>query len=128
MKLNKNVLRVLVQNAKKESIYALIESIISYVERFDYDGKRVNAICNILAGEPIKTVEDINMNEVIAKSDWVFNNNNQWHVIKDTFTIVSVDNINGDVIIHYEYTIDSDNIVRHNTYTISFIDYPTILK
>ncbi len=128
MKLNKNVLRVLVQNAKKESIYALVESIVSYFETFDYNGNRVNAICNILAGEPIKTIEDINMTEVIAKSDWIFNNNNNWHVIKDSLKPINVDNINSEVTIRYEYTIDSDNIVRNNTYNISFIDYPTILK
>lgn len=128
MKLNKNVLRVLVQNAKKESIYTLIESIVSYVETFDYNSNRVNAICNILAGEPVKTVDDVNMTEVIAKSDWIFNNNNNWHVIKDSLKPINVDNINSEVTIRYEYTIDSDNIVRNNTYNISFIDYPTILK
>lgn len=128
MKANKNVLRVLIQNAKKESIYALIESMVSYFESFDYDNNRINAIYNILAGEPIKTIDDVNMTEVIAKSDWIFNNNNNWHVIKDSLKPINVDNINSEVTIRYEYTIDSDNMVRNNTYNLSFIDYPTILK
>lgn len=128
MKANKNVLKVLIQNAKKESIYALVESMVSYFESFDYDNRRINAIYNILAGEPIKTIDDINMTEVIAKSDWIFNNNNNWHVIKGSLKPINVDNINSEVTIRYEYTIDSDNMVRNNTYNISFIDYPTILK
>ena len=128
MKANKNVLKILVQNAKKESIYALVESMVSYFESFDYDNRRINAIYIILAGEPIKTIDDVNMTEVIAKSDWIFNNNNNWHVIKDSLKPINVDNINSEVTIRYEYTIDSDNIVRNNTYNISFIDYPTILK
>lgn len=128
MKANKNVLKVLVQNAKKESIYALVESIVSYFESYDYDNRRINAIYNILAGEPIKTIDDVNMSEVIAKSDWIFNNNNNWHVIKDSLKPINVDNINSEVTIYYEYTIDSDNIVRNNTYNLSFVDYPTILK
>lgn len=128
MKANKNVLKVLIQNAKKESIYALVESMVSYFESFDYDNHRINAIYNILAGEPIKTIDDINMTEVIAKSDWIFNNNNNWHVIKGSLKPINVDNINSEVTIRYEYTIDSDDIVRNNTYNISFIDYPTILQ
>jgi hypothetical protein len=128
MKANKNVLKVLIQNAKKESIYALVESMVSYFESFDYDNRRINAIYNILAGEPIKTIDDVNMTEVIAKSDWIFNNNNNWHVIKDSLKPINVDNINSEVTIRYEYTIDSDNIVRNSTYSLSFIDYPNILK
>lgn len=128
MKANKNVLKVLIQNAKKESIYALVESAVSYFETFDYDNRRINAIYNILAGEPIKTIDDVNMTEVIAKSDWIFNNNNNWHVIKDSLKPINVDNINSEVTIRYEYTIDSDNIVRNNTYNLSFVDYPDILK
>lgn len=128
MKANKNVLKILVQNAKKESIYALVESIVSYFESFDYDNSRINAIYNILAGEPIKTIDDVNMTDVIAKSDWIFNNNNNWHVIKDSLKPINVDNINSEVTICYEYTIDSDNIVRNNTYNLSFVDYPDILK
>lgn len=128
MKANKNVLKVLVQNAKKESIYALVESIVSYFESFDYNNSRINAIYNILAGEPTKTIDDVNMTEVIAKSDWIFNNNNNWHVIKDSLKPINVDNINSEVTIRYEYTTDSDDIVRSNTYTLSFIEYTNILK
>lgn len=128
MKANKNVLRILIQNAKKESIYALIESMVSYFESFDHDNRRINAIYNILAGEPVKTIDDVNMIKVIDKSDWIFNNNNNRHIIKDSFKPINVDNINSEVTIRYEYTIDSDNIVSNNTYSLSFIDYPDILK
>lgn len=128
MKFNKNVLRILINNSNKDSLLNFAEAVINHEEEYDYKGNRVNNIINIIAGEKVKDIYDINMDVVIDNhTDWLFEKNN-WHIIKDSIKPVKVDNISGEVTISYEYTIDSDNIVHSYNFTLNYLDYPDILK
>ena len=127
MKIHNNVLELVANNATKQSIKNLVFAIINHVsDKYDYNGEKVNNILGILTGDALITPINIDIDEVIKLSDWIYKN--------DTMTVfdsnvTKVDNITGLATVEYAYSSKSDD--SGTTYTssfdISYLDNPTIV-
>lgn len=127
MKLNKSVINVIVGSASKESISNLIYAIFEHVsDKYDCDGRVINNVLSILAGDKPVSINNINMDAVKTHSEWVYKNE-----LMDIFDSnpINVDNITGIVTIEYKYNDISDEsrINYTSTFDISYIDYPDII-
>lgn len=127
MKIHTNVLELVANNATKQSIKNLVFAIINHVsDKYDYDGKKVNNILGILTGDALITPNNIDIDEVIKLSDWVYKKDSI-NVINSN--VIKVDNITGYATIEYTYTSkpdDSDTIYT-STFDISYLDNPSIV-
>lgn len=127
MKLSKSVINVIVGSASKESVSNLINAILEHVsDKYDYNGKAINNILSILAGDKPVSINNIDMDAVKTHSDWVYKNEKM-----DIFDSnpIKVDNITGTVTIEYEYNSVSDesNTNYKSTFDISYLEYPDII-
>lgn len=127
MKIHTNVLELVANNATKQSIKNLVFAIINHVsDKYDYTGEKVNNILGILTGDALIMPNNIDIDEVIKVSDWIYKN--------DTMTVfdsnvTKVDNITGLATVEYTYSSKSDD--SGTTYTsnfdISYLDNPSIV-
>ena len=127
MKIHSNVLELVANNATKQSIKNLIFAIINHVsDKYDYNGEKVNNILGILTGDALVTPNNIDIDEVIKVSDWIYKNDKM--TVFDS-NVTKVDNITGLATVEYTYSSKSDD--SGTTYTsnfdISYLDNPTIV-
>ena len=127
MKIHNNVLELVANNATKQSIKNLVFAIINHVsDKYDYNGEKVNNILGILTGDALITPNNIDIDEVIKVSDWIYKN--------DTMTVfdsnvTKVDNITGLATVEYTYTSKADDsgTTYTSTFDISYLDNPSIV-
>lgn len=127
MKIHNNVLELVANNATKQSIKNLVFAIINHVsDKYDYNGEKVNNILGILTGDALITPNNIDIDEVIKVSDWIYKNDKM--TVFDS-NVTKVDNITGLATVEYTYSSKSDD--SGTTYTsnfdISYLDNPTIV-
>lgn len=127
MKIHSNVLELVANNATKQSIKNLVFAIINHVsDKYDYNGEKVNNILGILTGDALVTPNNIDIDEVIKVSDWIYKNDKM--TVFDS-NVTKVDNITGFATVEYTYSSKSDD--SGTTYTsnfdISYLDNPTIV-
>lgn len=128
MKIHNNVLELVANNATKQSIKNLVFAIINHVsDKYDYNGEKVNNILGILTGDALVTPNNIDIDEVIKVSDWIYKNDKM--TVFDS-NVTKVDNITGLATVEYTYTSKSDD--SGTTYTssfdISYLDNPSIIE
>lgn len=127
MKIHNNVLELVANNATKQSIKNLVFAIINHVsDKYDYNGEKVNNILGILTGDALITPNNIDIDEVIKLSDWIYKNDKM--TIFDS-NVTKVDNIAGLATIEYTYSSKSDEsgTTYTSTFDISYLDNPTIV-
>ena len=127
MKIHSNVLELVANNATKQSIKNLVFAIINHVsDKYDYTGEKVNNILGILTGDALVSPNNIDIDEVIKVSDWIYKNDKM--TVFDS-NVTKVDNITGLATVEYTYSSKSDD--SGTTYTsnfdISYLDNPTIV-
>lgn len=127
MKIHTNVLELVANNATKQSIKNLVFAIINHVsDKYDYTGEKVNNILGILTGDALIMPNNIDIDEVIKVSDWIYKNDKM--TVFDS-NVTKVDNITGLATVEYTYSSKSDD--SGTTYTsnfdISYLDNPTIV-
>lgn len=127
MKIHSNVLELVANNATKQSIKNLVFAIINHVsDKYDYNGEKVNNILGILTGDALVTPNNIDIDEVIKVSDWIYKNDKM--TVFDS-NVTKVDNITGLATVEYTYSSKSDD--SGTTYTsnfdISYLDNPSIV-
>lgn len=128
MKIHNNVLELVANNATKQSIKNLVFAIINHVsDKYDYNGEKVNNILGILTGDALITPNNIDIDEVIKISDWIYKNDKT--TVFDS-NVTKVDNITGLATVEYTYSSKSDD--SGTTYTsnfdISYLDNPSIIN
>lgn len=127
MKIHSNVLELVANNATKQSIKNLVFAIINHVsDEYDNNGEKVNNILGILTGDALVNPNNIDIDEVIKLTDWVYKYD-EISVLDSN--VIKVDNITGFATIEYTYTSKADDsgTTYTSTFDISYLDNPSIV-
>ena len=99
---NKKLIDIFLQNAEKEDLIRGIEEIFNHFKlesEYRYE-ELVNNIINIIGGDKLVTIEDIDINLIKDNIDDVIYKPEE--VDKDSIEISNIDNINNTVKILYK--------------------------
>lgn len=130
MKVNKNVLKLLADNAKPASVYNLLIALVNHLETEYLAYDKVNNIFDIIMGKTPIGKEDINIDYCVdINRNWLYKDDT-YKVLDDSFSVFKVDNINGEVIINYKYinSNDSEHKEYNSSFNVNFFDHPNIIN
>lgn len=127
--INKSIIKAILNSAKNENKDKVINEFLNHLSLgYDYNDIRASHILEMLCGENIITIEDINSYYISNHLELLIHNHEEFNI-----KVAGVDNIDCVVKVEYDYlekiNEDRGDVSYTSTYTwINFIDNPDILS
>lgn len=130
MKINKNVLKLLADNAKPAAVYNLLIALIGHIENDYLAYDKINNIFNIITGETIINKANVNVDTCVdINRNWLYKDDT-YKILDNSFDVFKVDNISGEIIINYKYvnSNDPEHKEYNSSFSVNFFEHPNTIN